>query len=254
MSCTSCHDPHRVIASTERVSWYRAKCLACHTGPKFATQHHSDQPDCTACHMPQANTTDIAHEQSTDHRIPRLLDEIIDVDEPSSKLIPIVGSKPGAREYGLAYLTFAQKGDLFSKSEALHFLKAASLAEPADASVSFALGQLTQSQGEQAKAAMYFRETYRLEPRYPGAASAFGDSLEAVEALAVWKQAYALNPPESGLGLRLALAQCEGGDLLSAKHTLDVVTRFDPDFQAAQQTRRELSRTDQPSCQAHKTN
>ncbi len=70
MSCTSCHDPHYEPPVEERVAYYREKCLACH-GTHFASKHHASQPDCTLCHMPAAASTDVAHTQVTDHRIPR---------------------------------------------------------------------------------------------------------------------------------------------------------------------------------------
>ena len=70
MSCTSCHDPHRSLSAEERVAFYRGKCLACH-GAAFGAKHHPDHPDCTACHMPASPSTDVAHTEVTDHRIPR---------------------------------------------------------------------------------------------------------------------------------------------------------------------------------------
>src|SRR6266481_5170524 len=70
MSCTSCHNPHASPSAEERVSYYRGKCLACH-GEAFGAKHHPEQADCTRCHMSASLSTDIAHTQVTDHRIPR---------------------------------------------------------------------------------------------------------------------------------------------------------------------------------------
>src|ERR1700722_1598809 len=67
MTCTTCHDPHSTPAPAQRVAFYRAKCLTCHTDA-FGAQHHADQPDCTSCHMPRSNTSNVAHTQATDHR------------------------------------------------------------------------------------------------------------------------------------------------------------------------------------------
>ena len=52
MSCTSCHDPHRAVTPEDRVAFYRAKCLTCHSAANLERNHHRDQPDCTRCHMP----------------------------------------------------------------------------------------------------------------------------------------------------------------------------------------------------------
>jgi hypothetical protein len=70
MSCITCHDPHLQVKPDERVSFYRAKCLACH-GKAFGAKHHADRPDCTSCHMPASLSTDVAHTEVTDHRILR---------------------------------------------------------------------------------------------------------------------------------------------------------------------------------------
>jgi Cytochrome c3 len=56
MTCTTCHDPHNsqtTATPPARVGYYRAKCLACHTGAKYATAHHPEQRDCATCHMPR---------------------------------------------------------------------------------------------------------------------------------------------------------------------------------------------------------
>ncbi len=72
LTCTTCHDPHSSPSPGERVAFFRAKCLNCHTSPALATTHHPEQPDCAACHMPRRSTTDISHEQETDHNIERI--------------------------------------------------------------------------------------------------------------------------------------------------------------------------------------
>ena len=71
LTCTKCHDPHSTPAPEQRVAFYRAKCLTCHTDA-FGAQHHKEQPDCASCHMPRTNTSNVAHTQATDHRILKL--------------------------------------------------------------------------------------------------------------------------------------------------------------------------------------
>jgi hypothetical protein len=71
MSCTSCHNPHASPAADERVAFYRAKCIACHSAPSFARTHHPETPDCTGCHMPRSTAENIPHVAWTDHRILR---------------------------------------------------------------------------------------------------------------------------------------------------------------------------------------
>ena len=77
--CGSCHDAHSSPSPEERVTYYRQKCLACH-GQALGAKHHASQPDCTSCHMPRANSADVAHTQATDHRILKV---------PSMTLLPL---------------------------------------------------------------------------------------------------------------------------------------------------------------------
>jgi hypothetical protein len=75
LGCISCHDPHKLPTGAERVAFYRARCLECHAdrGCSLPEPNRIAQnaDDCTACHMPRAHVTDIAHTAMTDHSIPR---------------------------------------------------------------------------------------------------------------------------------------------------------------------------------------
>jgi len=71
ISCTACHDPHRVV---DRVaSHYDAKCQACHGGSGQAAKAGAricsvSAKDCSTCHMPKVELPG-AHHSFTDHRI-----------------------------------------------------------------------------------------------------------------------------------------------------------------------------------------
>lgn len=74
LNCVSCHDPHRKIDASERVSHYRASCLACHEVVACETGHEIEtvdakQADCVSCHMPEKRTHDVIHATMTDHKI-----------------------------------------------------------------------------------------------------------------------------------------------------------------------------------------
>ncbi|MHB1560108.1 MAG: tetratricopeptide repeat protein [Isosphaeraceae bacterium] len=77
LGCISCHDPHRRPEESERISFYRGRCLECHGGdrgcalPEPDRRRRQQQDDCTACHMPRLGGSDIAHAAATDHRIPK---------------------------------------------------------------------------------------------------------------------------------------------------------------------------------------
>lgn len=76
LGCISCHDPHRLPAPEERVEYFRARCLECHTDlgcalPETTRRARNREDSCVDCHMPRSATTDIAHTATTLHRIPR---------------------------------------------------------------------------------------------------------------------------------------------------------------------------------------
>lgn len=73
LTCTTCHNPHKVVAPEDAAAHYRAKCLACHGSADCRAeldQRAKSEPadNCAACHMPQT-PTDIPHIAFTHHRI-----------------------------------------------------------------------------------------------------------------------------------------------------------------------------------------
>lgn len=82
LSCITCHDPHVQPAREDAPSYYRGKCLTCHTEKScavpLAIRGHKDPPDdCSGCHMPKRDITVISHSSLTNHRI------IATAEEPS---------------------------------------------------------------------------------------------------------------------------------------------------------------------------
>ena len=76
LACMTCHDPHVLPSPRERVGWYRGRCLSCHqeTSCSLAPaerRRHNAEDSCIDCHMPRANSSNIAHTSITDHRIVR---------------------------------------------------------------------------------------------------------------------------------------------------------------------------------------
>lgn len=78
LSCLSCHDPHGLPEPTQRVEFYRARCLACHESgtpcaePLERRQAFSPDDSCIDCHMPRIKANDVPHTSQTDHRIVRI--------------------------------------------------------------------------------------------------------------------------------------------------------------------------------------
>ncbi len=86
--CTTCHDPHGAPAA-DRSREIKGSCMSCHT-TLSAQAHPSSPAECTSCHMPRSDTTDIAHAAITDHRILR-------------RPAPVSAAAPGADDKIIAW-------------------------------------------------------------------------------------------------------------------------------------------------------
>ena len=74
MTCTSCHDPHKVPEN--RTANAIQSCRVCHTPTKSDCTEKPElraaaQDNCIQCHMPQRRTEDVVHVVMTDHYIQR---------------------------------------------------------------------------------------------------------------------------------------------------------------------------------------
>lgn len=206
LTCTTCHDPHSTPAPEQRVAWFRARCLNCHNSPAMAT-HHAEQPDCAACHMPKRSTSDISHEQVSDHdieRVPRTLrsrDNIRVQDEV--ELLPVGSPTVTDRETGLAYAQLAERGNRVAASIAYQLLMRAEPQYPHDRELHLQLGYLQQLRSEQDAA----RRSYAI-------------ALED-------------NPWERSALANLAVLDAGSGHLQEAVHLLERLTTADPSQTAA---------------------
>ena len=243
MTCTTCHDPHRsqtTATPAARVAFYRAKCLACHTGTKFATAHHPEQPDCATCHMPRSASADIAHEQVTDHRIqiPRKATEAR--AGTNEALVPIGDEKATDRELGLAYAQMAQRGDRQSAETALTLLRKAEALEAAtvkDAELHTELGFLEQESGDIHAADREYRAALAADPDDGTArgdmAVLFAGTGDYATAVRLWQRVFDADPAQAAAGYNLALGQCRLGRKEDAEATLKRLLSFAPDDQRA---------------------
>ncbi|WP_165227974.1 tetratricopeptide repeat protein [Aquisphaera insulae] len=112
LGCVSCHDPHATPAAAARSAFFRGRCLACHDSRPCSLaeperRSRSPQDDCTACHMPQFPSTEIAHTATTDHRILRKpdLDEKPVPPAPSGRplrAVQLANEPAPRREFAIA--------------------------------------------------------------------------------------------------------------------------------------------------------
>lgn len=243
MSCTTCHDPHRAVTIQERVTFYRGKCLGCHTQARYATAHFRDNPDCTQCHMPKSAPTDIPHEQWTDHRLLRTpntptLQPIVTGDP---ELIPAPGIKqePTQRDLALGYYNLVSDGDLSIGAQARTLLETALKSDAQDLEVVKALGVLTQMRNDRAHAMEFYQAVLRLDPNDYTAALNLGVLLaragQLTQASGLWQSTFARNEDITELGMNLAAIRCMMGDQTGAGDVLRRVLVYSPDHQAARE-------------------
>jgi Flp pilus assembly protein TadD len=249
MTCTTCHDPHAsqtTATPAERVAFYRAKCLSCHTGAKYATAHHPEQRDCATCHMPRSASEDIAHEQVTDHRI-----QIVNTASQSARmasrnqhgggsLVPIGDENASDRELGLAYAQMAQRGDQQSGETALTLLRKAEVMEAAtarDGELHTELGFLEQESGDIHAADREYRAALAADPDNATArgdmAVLFAGTGDYPTAVRLWQRVFDADPAQAAAGYNLALGQCRLGHKSDAEATLKRLLSFAPDDQRA---------------------
>jgi predicted CXXCH cytochrome family protein len=239
LTCTTCHDPHSSPAPEERVQFFRRSCLGCHSQPVYATQHHPEQPDCSSCHMPRSSTTDIAHEQVTDHRIQRY-PAARSTALPSDELVALNETRVSDRDLGLAYAQLAVHGNEQAARRAYKLLLSAEEAETRgqpDHELHTELGFLEQLMG-QTEAAKHEYEAALKADAFDSVAEGNLALIEArshqsASAVRLWQTAFDHDPAQLAAGENLAEVECGLGQRDAALTTLDRVLLFSPDDQRA---------------------
>ena len=82
LGCVSCHDPHSLPSESQRIDYYRSRCLDCHaesdppcSEPLSARLLITAEDSCIDCHMPSVAASDVPHTSQTDHRVLRVVEE-----------------------------------------------------------------------------------------------------------------------------------------------------------------------------------
>jgi predicted CXXCH cytochrome family protein len=242
LTCTTCHDPHGSPSGSERVAFYRQRCLQCHNQSGFAQNHHPENPDCTSCHMARPPSNDIAHEQVTDHWIKKRVTQERLSPATTGQLQVVGGFPVGDRDLGLAYAQMAVRGDRQAGIRAIQLLRRAeeqTAGAPLDHELHAQLGLLEQLNGDTQQEADY---EYRLAIAADSNDSIAGGNLALIqaeqhhysEAIRLWDEVFTHDPVQLGAGLNLAVVQCGAGQRAAALGTLERLLTFSPDNKRAQ--------------------
>jgi tetratricopeptide (TPR) repeat protein len=259
MSCMSCHDPHFSPAASERASYFRGKCLACH-GTAFGFKHHARQPDCTACHMPSSLSVDIAHTEVTDHRIrirPQLSAQLLQnplQPKPTLNLIPFPYSKEAAndiRDQALAWQSLANGGVEEAAPYAERSLRLAEKQAPDDPAILAGVAFVELNHGELDRARALYEKALALDPNLVDASANLG-VIEARsghfgQAVKLWEATFDRAPGKSAIGMNLARELCEVGQTERAKMYVSRVLRYNPDLSEGKKLLQHLN-ANPPTC------
>ncbi len=248
MSCMSCHDPHSAPSPTEKASYYRSKCIACHT-ETFAATHHPEEQSCVACHMPSVASSNISHTQATDHRIlrtPLLAGAAPSVESlPQLRRFPPTDIKDSDRDLALAWQSLAEEGMEPAIPEAEKYLRTALAERPGDATLLTAMAFVVQKRGDVPQAKSMYERALAQDPLATVAAANLGvivaQAGELDRAFVLWKAAFDRQPALSAIGMNLAKAYCAKGKTAEARNEIARVLEFNPDLPQAEKMLQELN-------------
>jgi predicted CXXCH cytochrome family protein len=237
MSCSSCHDPHLAPSPDERATYYRRRCLACHSQPEFAVSHHAENPDCTSCHMPRTGAENIPHVAWTDHRILRLPEaaKAQTHDGATDELTPIFSPGATKRDLAMAYYQVLLEGDRSVESSTAEQLMSLKDSIRSDREALDALGNLSAERGDRETAEEAFRRVLELDPVDLIALSNLGTLLakqgKLADAIGLLGRAFDRNRDIPGLAMNLARVECMAGDGPAARSTLQSALVYSPDLE-----------------------
>jgi predicted CXXCH cytochrome family protein len=231
LGCTSCHDPHDRPAPEARAAYFRDRCLECHADrgcrlPEKVRLERGAGDDCTACHMPQLNTSNNAHLATTDHRILRDIAAAANTRPNRAAAegrlesfvnfhAALMGERDRAaaeRDRGVAFCRDGREG----AAMALPLLEAALARHPEDVIAWESKAAALQQLGRYEESVAAYSEALSRDPTresaLEGAADVTARTGRQSEAVALWRRAIAVNPWRPHYYSELARAAARLGD------------------------------------------
>jgi hypothetical protein len=246
LECVSCHNPHEYVALSQRVSYYRARCLECHEGhgcslPREKRLRQSKEDSCIECHMPHYAASDIPHTAATDHRIPRhpAAQAAPEREELDSLVSFYADNVPGdselARDQAVALMRLIADGKGEPRRLARQMLDLVSeslTAHPDDVPAWEAQGVALRVLGRTGEALSAFEKALQQAPHKEHALRAAArlaqDSENLDKALDYWRRAVETDPQAADYHGNLALLLAQRGDWGPASEQCAIWLRLDP--------------------------
>jgi len=234
MTCTTCHNPHRIPRGAAAVEHYVAACRSCH-----ASAHQAAMPaggNCIDCHMPRRRTEDAVHVVMTDHYIQRqkpkrdLTAPLAEREGTSQSAYrgPVIlyypPTLPQTAESEL-YLAVAQVREGVNLTAGIPRLRTAIERTPAArAEFYFELGRAYSKAGDFAEAVIWFDEALRRRAGFRVAQEQLGAALLAAgnlpRAADVLEKAVSASFPSDSALTNLGSVYLRQGRLAQARETL----------------------------------
>ncbi len=230
--CETCHNPHDIPRAEAAIHHYDSVCRQCHA----AAHAQSPTQNCTSCHMPKRQTTDVIHATITDHFIQRR-------PLPAAPLTP-------NRYRGVQVVPYYPTNPAPLLTAAAQVINSANLAAgipslQAELSKSpnpeayIVLGDALRHNGNPAEAALAYQKSFELAPtsravrNWAVALKASGNPVQASELLHRATQQFP-NDPENWY--ELGLLDSEQSRPTEAIAELRKATELDPDLAVAYNT------------------
>ncbi len=242
--CTTCHDPHRALSSTEMAARSSRACQRCHAAGIAAlvrSQRHREREDCVSCHMPKRRPTDAVHVTITDHWIQRspqpagMPAESSGADRPyRGKVVLYYPETLAPNSDADLYLSIAQVRNQANLKDGLdHLRQAVDQWRPAQAGFYSDLGDAYRHSGRLQEAIDAYRKACSLDPNWWPARLGLGLSLAATgdtqHALAELNRAETAAPWETEIVKFQAATLAESGNPEAAVAKLRSAVAADPD-------------------------
>lgn len=239
MWCGTCHDPHTRPAEAQKVSFFRDRCLTCHTLASCPTK----KENCIQCHMPRTEMSTVRHSATTDHSIPRSPRQATGAAS-NNALIAFEGVA-GERELGLAYADIGLRDNNRQWGmRAFELLRKAYAADPDDTKVAGQLAQLYDRMGNSAKACEIYEAIVAADSAAIAPAVNLGACLakqgQVTRSIELWTGVLKRNPGLESARTNLAVALAGSGDAEAAKAVVREGLRFDPLSQRLQNLLRQF--------------
>jgi predicted CXXCH cytochrome family protein len=247
LSCISCHDPHDRPAPEARAAYFRDRCMECHADrgcrlPEPVRLRRGGGDDCTACHMPQLNTSNNAHLATTDHRVHR--ESAAEASAQAARRGAVRGPASfvnfhaglmderdraaAERDRGVAFGRDGRDGAAI----ALPLLEVALSRNPDDAiaweSKAAALQQLDRHQESFTAYMEALARDPTREASLEGAGEAAARTGRRAEAVALWRRATAINPWRPRYHAELGRAAARLGDWPAVVESCREAVRLQP--------------------------